>query len=82
MAVVSDSVDKLSNELIINKIRKEYLKTHCRFPSQSELDRILKRVRNLIKKRYNSIYYLRKDMLERKITTIIDEVFSALRIRV
>jgi hypothetical protein len=81
-ASVSDSVGKVSDELIINRIRKEFLKTHSRFPCTSEQDRIFKRVKNFIKKRYNSIYYLRKELLERKINNIINEVFEVMNLRV
>lgn len=76
LASVENTVNRLADELISVKIRKEFLNKNNRFPSRSEEGQIKKRVYNLIKKRFNSIYDMRNEKLERKIQNLISEVFE------
>jgi hypothetical protein len=76
IASAQTAVEKVAQALIKQRIRKEFLNRTYRFPSKYELKIIEKRVNHLIKKKYSSIYRMRKDKLERKIKKLVDEVFQ------
>jgi hypothetical protein len=75
-ASIENIVDKISNELLINRIRRAFLKKYSRFPDHIELDSILKRIKGFVKKRHNSLYYMRKENLERKVLKLVDEILE------
>ena len=75
-ASVENSVNTLSEELITARVRKAFLKKYSRFPDSQELKMFINRITSYIKRRHNSIYYMRKEQLEKKILKLIDEILE------
>jgi hypothetical protein len=75
-ASVANSVEKMSDELLKTRIRKKFLKQYNRFPDAQETAIFLKKIKNFIKHRHNSIFHMRKEQLEKKVLHLIDEVMD------
>ena len=79
-ASVEQTVNKIAEELIRNRIRRAYVAAKNQYPTNYDLQLAMKRVKHKIKTQYNSIFFLRKETMEKKIAKLVDQVLSELKI--
>lgn len=79
-ASVSQTVEKIADELIRARIKKAYVAKTYRFPTKYESDIAMKKVKYKIKMHYGSVYSMRKDLMERKISKLVDQILDDMNI--
>lgn len=80
LASAQTAFNKLANALINTKIRKEYFRVKGVFPSRYEMQTLERRAHHLIATKYGSLWDLRKETMERKIQTLVNEALEKLKI--
>lgn len=79
-ASAETAVEKVAEELIKNYVRDLYFRETYRYPTNGELGRIVKIIKNRIKYKFGSIMRQRKDTMERQLKRIVNDMLDEIKI--